>query len=122
MLSTYRDHPSTPIEHLVVDVVPRIPRQFVVLAIAVVVAPLGATELVAAEQHRDALREQQGGDEVAFLACPQREDLTVVGRSFDTVVPRSVVRLAVGAVLAVRLVVLVVTKLIDAVGRLVSAW
>jgi hypothetical protein len=48
---------------------------------------LGAAELVAAEQHRRALGEQQRGEEVALLARAQREDLRVVGRTLDAAVP-----------------------------------
>ena len=44
------------------------PADFVVLAIGIVVALLGAGELVAGEQHRRALRQQQGAKEVAPLA------------------------------------------------------
>src|SRR3712207_7389951 len=49
-----------------------------VLAPGVVVAALRAAELVAAEQHRRALAEQQRGQEVALLAGAKRVDL---GRS-----------------------------------------
>ncbi len=84
------------------------PGDLVVLAVGVVVAALRAADLVAAEQHRHALRQQQRGQQVALLACPQREHLGVVGRSLDAAVPRAVVVLAVAVVLAVGLVVLLV--------------
>jgi hypothetical protein len=57
------------------------PADRVVLAVGVVVAGLGAAELVAAEEHRDALRQQQRREEVAALAGAQLQDARVVGRS-----------------------------------------
>ena len=101
------DLPAPRLE-LLVDVLPVEPRDLVVLAVGVVVALLGAAELVAAEQHRHALRQQQRGDEVAPLPGPQGEDLLVVRLALDAAVPRAVVRLAVVVVLAVGLVVLLV--------------
>src|SRR5581483_2970800 len=86
------------------------PRQPVVLAVRVVVALLRAPDLVAAEQHRDALREEERGEEVALLAGAERLDRRVVGRTFDAAVPRAVVALAVAVLLAVRLVVLLVVR------------
>ena len=86
-----------------------------VLAPAVVVAALGAPELVAAEQHRRALGEQQRGQEVALLARAQREDLGVVGRPLDAAVPGPVVVGPVAVALLVGLVVLLVVG--DEVGE-----
>ena len=100
--------PPAPGLEVVVDVVPVEPRQLGVLAVGVVVAGLGAADLVAAEDHRHALREQQGGEDVAALLGAQGEHLLVVGLALDAAVPRAVVRLAVAVVLAVGLVVLVV--------------
>src|SRR5262245_62003299 len=37
------------------------PRDFIVLTIGVIVTPLGAADLISAEQHRDALRQKQRG-------------------------------------------------------------
>ena len=84
------------------------PGQLGVLGVGVVVAQLGATQLVAVQQHRHALREQQGGDEVALLAGAQRPHLGVVGGAFGAGVPRPVVRFAVAVALAIGVVVLVV--------------
>ena len=86
----------------------------VVLAVDVVVAALGAAELVAVREHRHALGQQQRGDEVALLPLAQRVDLAVVGRALDAAVPRPVVALAVAVVLAVGVVVLLVVG--DEVG------
>ena len=76
------------------------PGDLVVLAPGVVVAALRAAELVAAEQHRHALREEQRGQEVALLARAQRVDLRVVGLALDAAVPGAVVVGAVAVVLA----------------------
>ena len=84
------------------------PGDLVVLAVGVVVALLGAADLVAREQHRHALGQQQRGQEVALLPGPQREDRRVVGRALGAAVPGPVVVAAVPVVLAVGLVVLVV--------------
>ena len=65
-------------------------------------------DLVAAEQHRRALRQQQRGEEVALLARAQLDDRRVVGRALDAEVPGAVVVGAVAVVLQVRLVVLLV--------------
>jgi hypothetical protein len=86
--------------------IPVHPRQLVVLAIGVVVAPLRAAEFVAMQQHRDALGEEQRRDEVAHLPQAQRADRRVVGRPLDAAVPAAIVRFAVGIALAVRLVCL----------------
>ncbi|MNJ50316.1 hypothetical protein D3C77_455850 [compost metagenome] len=71
---------------------------------------LGAAELVAGDDHRRALGQQQGGEEVAHLAQAQGVDLRVVGGPLDTVVPGQVVVAAVLVVLVVVLVVLVVVR------------
>ncbi|MNN26220.1 hypothetical protein D3C81_1397210 [compost metagenome] len=69
---------------------------------------LGAAELVASDDHRRALGQQQGGEEVAHLAHAQGIDLGVVGGAFDAVVPGQVVVAAILVVFVVVLVVLVV--------------
>jgi hypothetical protein len=60
------DHAAREREQLRIRAVPVEPRELVVLAPGVVVAALRAPDLVAAEQHRDALREQQRREEVAL--------------------------------------------------------
>ena len=91
----------------VVVQIPVEPGDIAVLAIGVVVALLGAAEFVAAQHHRGALREQQRGQHVAFLAIAQGEDGLVVGGPFHAAIPARVVVGAVTTVLAVGLVVLV---------------
>ncbi len=95
-------------EQVDVDLRPVDPGDLVVLAVAVVVAALGASQLVAVADHRHALRDEHRGDEVALLLCAQRQHLRVVGRALDAAVPRAVVALAVVVVVLVVLVVLLV--------------
>jgi hypothetical protein len=51
--------------------VPDEPAQLVVLTIRVVVALLALAELIACQDHGDALRQHQRQDEIALLALPQ---------------------------------------------------
>ena len=108
MVAAQPGHRGGELHERLVDVVPVHPGDLGVLGVGVVVALLGAAGLVAVQQHRDALAEQQRGEEVPLLPRAQPEDLGVVGRPLDAVVPGAVVALAVLAVLAVGVVVLVV--------------
>src|SRR5262245_49796067 len=108
MLATQRDQLTRERQQLLVALVPVEPRDLVVLAPRVVVASLRAAPLVSAEQHWDALRQEQRRQEVALLTCAERVHLRVVGRALDAAVPRPVVVGAVPVSLAVRLVVLLV--------------
>ena len=108
MVTAQRDQVAGERHERVVHGGPVDPRDLVVLAVGVVVAALGAAQLVAVADHGHALADQQGGQEVAALAGAQRHDLGVVGLPLDTAVPRAVVRVAVVVVLAVGLVVLLV--------------
>ena len=81
---------------------------------------LRAAELVAAEQHRRALGDEQRGQEVALLARAQGEDLGVVGVAFDAAVPGAVVVGAVPVALEVGLVVLAVVG--HQVGSVKPSW
>ena len=93
---------------LAVGVRPVDPGDRVVLAVRVVVALLGATELVAGQQHRHALGQDQHGEQATLAAPPLLEDDRIVGRALDPAVPRSGVVAAVAVALTVRLVVLAV--------------
>src|SRR5579862_3990219 len=73
------------------------PARLVVLAVRVVVTRLRTTELVAGEEHRRALREEDGREHVAHLLTAQACDGRIVGWTFHAVVERTVV---VGAVRA----------------------
>src|SRR4051794_23490789 len=96
------------LEEIQVCLVPAEPRDLAVLAPRVVVTALRAAELVAAEDHRRALREEERHEEVALLTRAQLVDLGVVGLALDAVVPGAIVVGAVLVVFAVRFVVLVV--------------
>src|SRR5262249_44731606 len=87
----------------------------VVLAVRVVVAALAAPELVSGDEQRNALGEQQAGEQVAALPSAQLEHRGVVGGPLDAAVPAAVVVAAVAVVLAVGLVVLGVVA--DQVGE-----
>src|SRR5271165_4458254 len=87
---------------------PVVPADLVVLAVGVVVAVLGAAELIAAAQHGNALRKKQRRQQVALLALACGEDFRIVGRTFNAHVPGVIVVGAVLIVLAVGFVVLVV--------------
>src|SRR5512143_1191727 len=82
------------------------PCDLVVLRVRVVVPVLGASNLVAVRQHRNALRERQRGDEAPNDAEAPLDDRLVVGVTFDAPIAANVVVGAVAVVLAVRLVVL----------------
>ena len=86
------------------------PARGVVVAVGVVVAALGPSQLVPAQDHRDPLAQEQRGQEVAALAGAQLPDGGVVGGALDAVVGRAVVVGAVPVVLAVGLVVLAVVR------------
>jgi hypothetical protein len=65
-----RDERAGEREQVLVDVAPVEPGQLAVLAVGVVVAPLGAPQLVTAEQHRGAGRQQQRGEHRAGRRQP----------------------------------------------------
>src|SRR5712672_291402 len=58
--------------------------------IVVVIAPLGAPDLVAHEQHRRPDRQQGQGQEVLHLAIAQLVDVRILGGAFDAAVPAQV--------------------------------
>jgi len=67
--------------------VPTAPRYLVVLAVGIVVALLGALHLVAAADHRDALADQQRGEQVAQLPLAQVVDIANGCGAFHAAVP-----------------------------------
>ncbi|SKW50398.1 Uncharacterised protein [Mycobacteroides abscessus subsp. abscessus] len=69
---------------------------------------LGTADLVSVRQHRRALAQYQGCEDVAHLPGAQRENLRIIGGPFHTAVPGPVVGFAVLIVLAVGLVVFLV--------------
>src|SRR5450631_1371502 len=84
------------------------PGDLVVLAVDVVVATLGPTDLVAVGDHRDPLAEHERGQEVALLLPAQGVDGGVVGLALGPAVPGPVVVLAVFVALTVGLVAFLV--------------
>ena len=67
-----------------------------------------AAELVAGQQHRHALRQEQRRQQIADLPLAQLDHLRIVGRSFDAAVPAQVVVVTVAVVFEIRFVVLLV--------------
>src|ERR1035441_6871537 len=84
------------------------PAHFVVLAVRVVVALLGAPDFVAGKKHGYAVREQQNGGKVFALPRAQLVYGGIAGRAFDAAIPTEVSVGAVAVVLAVGEIVLVV--------------
>ena len=84
------------------------PTDRIILAPGVVVAVLGAQELVARQDHRHALRDHEGRHQVPDLPAADREHGRIVGRSLDAAVPAPVGVAAVAVPLAVGLVVFLV--------------
>src|SRR5690606_15021517 len=101
MLAAEAHQAADELEQLGVEVLPIEPGELVVLAVGVVVAALGAAELVPAEQHRYAAGEHQRRQEVPLLALAQETDPRIVGRPFVAAVPGTVVVGSVAVVLAV---------------------
>src|SRR5207248_6024866 len=93
---------------VVAGAIPVHPGDLVVLAIAVVVATLCPAELIAVQQHRHALCEEKGREEVALLLFAERDDPGIVRLALGAAVPRPVVALAVVVLLSVGVVVLFV--------------
>ena len=90
--------------------IPVDPRELVVLAVRVVVASLGAAQLVSVGDHRHTLGEHEGRQEIALLAVAQLDDLLVIRVALNAAVPRTVVVRAIRAALEVCLVVLLVVR------------
>src|ERR1700722_10463982 len=70
--------------------IPVIPRQFVVLTVTIVVALLGARELIAAADHRGTLREHERAPEIAHLPLAQLDDVRIVSGALHAESPRPV--------------------------------
>src|SRR5215207_4064409 len=87
---------------------PVIPAEIIVLAVGVVVAKLGTADFIAAEKHRRALRQKEGGQKVPLLPGADGENRRVGGGALMSVVAGDVVVGAVSIVLAIRPVVLAI--------------
>src|SRR5439155_25155433 len=84
------------------------PGGLVVLTVGVVVAVLGVAQLVAAADHRHALGEEQGGDQIPLLAFAEGAASRIVARPLGAAVPAQVIVAAVFVVLAIGFVVFLV--------------
>src|SRR5262245_14386289 len=81
------------------------PGQRVILAIGIVIALLTMAELIAGEEHRYPLRQQQGGHEVARLLPTQGLHGRLIRRTLNATVPAIVVIGSILVVLAIRFIV-----------------
>src|SRR5213079_3282985 len=93
---------------LLVVALPLEPVQLVIVAIGVVVSILGAAKLVAAQNHRHALREKQRGQKVPALPPAPHVDLRVVGPTLRPPVGGKIVSFAVAVVVAVGFILFLV--------------
>src|SRR5690606_6520419 len=82
------------------------PAGFIVLAIGVVVAALAVVDLVAGEDQRHALGQQQAGHQVLLQPQATLQDDGIVARSFHAAVLAVIFIAAVAIALAILLVVL----------------
>jgi len=103
-----RDQLAHEADQFMILLAPVMPGNFVVLVVGIVVPELGAVHLIAAQQHRDPVGQQQGGQEITLLPGTQGQDGRVVGGPLGAAVPGAVVPVSVPVTLAVGLVVLVV--------------
>src|SRR3954468_24788003 len=90
------------------DAEPVEPCGVVVLSISIVVAALSMAKLVASEDHRRPVRQQGCRKKIALLPLAELNNLRVVGRSLDAVIPGMIIRVSVAVVLAIGLVMFVV--------------
>src|SRR3569623_2128743 len=95
---------------------PTQPAELGILAIGVVVALLRAAHLVAREQHRHALGQDQRGKDITLLLRAQPQHLRVVGGSLGAAVPAAVVVLAVLIDFLIGFVVLYVVAHVVSLG------
>src|SRR6185369_10587762 len=72
-------------------------------------------DLVAGQQHRRSLGQQQGREEIALLLPTLRNDRRVVGWAFDTEIEAQILRMAVLVILLIGFVVLLVVR--DQIGQ-----
>ncbi len=97
-------------QQVLVEVRPVVPADLVVLAVGVVVPALRAADLVAAQQHRRALTQEQGRQEVPLLLASQGVDGGVVRLAFRAAVPGDVVVVPVVAAFLVGVVVFLLVR------------
>src|SRR4029077_11736328 len=84
------------------------PIVLVIMAVGIVIAPLGAPDFVAHQDHRQPNGQQGGSQEVFHLPVPKLLHRRVIRGTLDAAVPASVVVSPIPIVFAVLLVVFVV--------------
>src|SRR6516225_11201585 len=84
---------------------PIVPGSFVVLTISIVIAALSASEFVAAEQHRGAVREHHRCEHGARDAAAELENCLVICRPFDAPIGGIILAMTVLIAFAICLVV-----------------
>ena len=84
------------------------PTGFVVLAVCIVVADLGAPDLITHHEHREPKRQQCGGQEILRLAVSEFFNGRIIGRSLYAAVPASIIICTVAISFPVGFVVLLV--------------
>jgi hypothetical protein len=88
--------------------VPVEPTDLVVLAVCVVVAPLGPAQLVSYQQHRCSDRQHVQNEEISDLSAAERFDPRIVDGAFRAAIPALIVVHTVTILFTVFFVVLLV--------------
>src|SRR6478736_196931 len=91
------------------------PTDLVVLTISVVVAVLCPTPFISAAEHRHALGKKQCREKIAALPIAQHVNLRLIGRTFDTAIPRLIIVVTIAVFVAVQFVVFFVVA--DQIGQ-----
>src|SRR5437660_1008483 len=86
------------------------PRDFIILAVAIIVAALTASYLISHQQHRRAGCQQRERQQVLYLALAQARDLRIIGRTLNTAVPAEIVVRAVAVIFAVGFIVFIIER------------
>ena len=84
------------------------PGNIIVLTIGIVVSPLRAAEFVASQDHWRSLGEQKRPEQIPLLPLAQLHDLRIMRRTFDAMIPRVIVRVAVAVLFSICHILLVV--------------
>src|SRR5260370_31092084 len=84
------------------------PANLVILAISIVVSLLRPPDLISAQEHRNASREEQNRRKILDLQLAQRLNVGIVRCSLDATIPAQIIVDAIPVILAVGLVVLVI--------------
>ena len=104
--------------------VPVHPAEIAVLAVTIVVPHLTAAEFVAGQQHGRSVRQEERGEQVAFLSLSGEVDTLVLGRSFHAVIEAAIVAVTVLIVLLIGIIMLVVigNEIVQREAVMVVLW